>query len=191
MGLFYYMKLLNIDNYELKVADEAFLVKPIRDLFEKDESPHKEEFYSWMSYMYFMIDPRSSYNYIVDEKERAQTIIEQEGLKKSFKPSKELKAAMDVYRKLVTTASSELLADSIVAISNVRKVLKSINFDALEEKDKVNALKTTASVVAMIPKLVKDLSEAEKAVNKEIEESGRARGGNQKTILEDGLDLFA
>ena len=184
------MKLINIDNYEIKVTDEALLVKPIRVLFEKDSSPHKEDFYSWMSYMYFMIDPRSSYNYIVDEKERAAAIIEQEGLKKNFKPDKDLRQAMETYKKLVTTASSELLADSIVAISNVRKVLKSIDFDALEEKDKVNALKTTASVVSMIPKLVKDLSEAEKAVNKEIEESGRARGNNQKTILEDGFDIF-
>ena len=77
-----------------------------------------------------------------------------------------------------------------MAITNVRKVLKSIDYSALDEKEKVNALKTTTSIVAMIPKLVKDLSEAEKAVNKEIEESGRARGGNQKTILEDGLDIF-
>lgn len=184
------MKLLNIDNYELKVSDEAMLVKPIRVLFEKDTSPHKENFYSWMSYLYFMVDPRSSYNYIIDEKERAKAIIEQEGLKKGFKPDKDLQAAMNTYEKLVKTSSSELLQDVNMAITNVRKVLKSIDYSALDEKEKVNALKTTTSIVAMIPKLVKDLSEAEKAVNKEIEESGRARGGNQKTILEDGLDIF-
>ena len=184
------MKLINIDNYELKVTDEAMLVKPIRVLFEKDDSPHKENFYSWMSYLYFMVDPRSSYNYIIDENERSKAIIEQEGLKKTFKPDKDLKAAMDTYSKLVKTSSSELLQDVNMAITNIRKVLKSIDYSSLDEKEKVNALKTTTSVVSMIPKLVKDLSEAEKAVNKEIEESGRARGGNQKTILEDGLDIF-
>ena len=33
------------------------------------------------------------------------------------------------------------------------------------------------------------LSEAERAVQKELEESGRARGGNNKTIFEDGVIL--
>lgn len=41
----------------------------------------------------------------------------------------------------------------------------------------------------MIPKLVKDLTEAEKAVVKEIEEQGRARGGNNKKLFEDGINL--
>lgn len=190
MGLFYYMKLINIDNYELKVADEALLVKPIRDLFNEDDSFKKEEFYKQMSYLYFMIDPRSSYNYIVDEKERSEAIIEQEGLKKTFKPNKTLKEAMKVYAKLVKTASSELLNDSIVTITKVREVLKGIDFNQLEEKDKVPALKNAASIVAMIPKMVKDLTDAEKAVNREIEESGRARGGNRKTLAEDGFDFM-
>ena len=43
-----------------------------------------------MSYMYFMIDPRSTYNYIIDDNERSEQIILQEGLPKNFKPSKDL-----------------------------------------------------------------------------------------------------
>ena len=53
----------------------------------------------------------------------------------------------------------------------------------------MNAIKNIASTVSMIPKLVKDLSEAEKAVTKEIEEAGRARGGNAKKLMEDGIIL--
>ena len=69
----------------------------------------------------------------------------------------------------------------------MRKVLKSIDWEGLEEKDKVNAVKTVASITSMIPKIVKDLTEAEKAVTKEIEEQGRARGGQSKTLMEDGI----
>ena len=39
----------------------------------------------------------------------------------------------------------------------------------------------------MIPKVVQELIEAEKAVAREARESGRARGGNNKTIFEDGV----
>ena len=35
------MKLIEFDNFELKVADEAFLIRPIRELFEKDKSKKK------------------------------------------------------------------------------------------------------------------------------------------------------
>ena len=61
------MKLIEYSNYQIKVADEAFLVKPIRTLFNKDKSKTKDNFWSQMSYMYFLVDPRSSYMYIVDE----------------------------------------------------------------------------------------------------------------------------
>ena len=37
-------------------------------------------------------------------------------------------------------------------------------------------------------KLVKDLSDAERAVTQELNEIGRIRGGGEKTIFEDGFD---
>ena len=72
------MKLLNFDNYQLKIADEALLVRPIRELYRKDKSKDKENFYEQMSYLYFMVDPRSTYGYIIDDALRAKAIIEQE-----------------------------------------------------------------------------------------------------------------
>ena len=47
-----------------------------------------------------------------------------------------------------------------------------------------SAANSVASVVGMIPKLVKDLAEAEKAVNKELEEQGNARGSQELTIFD-------
>ena len=85
------MKLIEYSNYQIKVADEAFLVKPIRTLFNKDKSKTKDNFWSQMSYMYFLVDPRSSYMYIVDEEERAKEIIKQEGLPELTNQYKERK----------------------------------------------------------------------------------------------------
>ena len=127
-------------------------------------------------------------NYIAYEDERLKEVCESNGFNIPKFSQTELKC-IELYKKLTTTTSSLLLEDTKAAVENVRKMLKSIDFDALEEKDKVVALKNITSMTAMIPKLVKDLSEAEKAVSKELEEAGRARGGAAKKLMEDGISI--
>ena len=53
----------------------------------------------------------------------------------------------------------------------------------------VHSISTITSAVKQIPALVKEVTEAEKMVAKEIEEAGRARGGNNKKLMEDGITL--
>ena len=108
-------------------------------------------------------------------------VLSQEGIL-DFKPSKEFKEAVEIYKKLNNTASSELLADTRLIIDKMRQALKSIEFESLDEKDMPNAVKTVATIVGMIPKLVKELSDAEKAVTKELEEQGKARGTQELTV---------
>lgn len=178
------MKLLEFKDYRLNVSDEAFLVKPIRKIFNADRSSNKENFFKQMSYLYFMIDPRSDYSYIIDEEERAKAIIEQEGLDSKFKPSKELEEAMEIYRKLTTTSSTMLLQDTRIAVDKVRKFLRDVDLDAVDKNGKpIYTVSTVTTAIKQIPQLAKDLMETEKLVAKEIEEQGRARGGNEKKKL--------
>lgn len=181
------MKLIEVENFDLKIAPEALLVKPIRRLWNQDRSQRKEQFYKQMSVLFYTYSPSSNYSYIMDERERLKEVLEQEGIE-DFRPSAEFKEAVEIYKKLNVTASSELLADVKLTIDKVRQVLKSIDFESLDEKDKVSALNTITTVVAKIPKLVKDLSEAEKAVAKELEEQGKARGAQELTVGDIGLD---
>ena len=181
------MKLIEVENFDLKIAPEALLVRPIRRLWNQDRSQRKEQFYKQMSVLFYTYSPSSNYSYIMDERERLKEVLEQEGIE-DFRPSAEFKEAVEIYKKLNVTASSELLADVKLTIDKVRQVLKSIDFESLEEKDKVSALNTITTVVAKIPKLVKDLSEAEKAVAKELEEQGKARGTQELTVGDIGLD---
>ena len=181
------MRLIKIENYELKVADEALLVKPFRKLWNQDRSKGKEQFYKQMSVLFFTYSPSSNYSYIIDEKDRMKEVLLQEGIS-DFKPSADFKEAVEVYKKLVKTSSSELLEDTRLIIEKMRQSLKGIKFDNLDEKDKVNAVKTVATVVGMIPKLVRDLTEAEKAVAKEMEEQNNARGSQELTIFDNDID---
>ena len=181
------MKLISVENYELKIADEALLVKPFRKLWNQDRSQKKEQFYKQMSVLYFVYSPASNYSYIIDEKERLKEVIEQEGID-DFRPSSDFKEAVDIYKRLNKTASSELLADTRLIIEKMRQALKSIDFDTLEEKDIPGVVNTIATVISKMPKLIEDLSKAEKAVTKELEEQGKARGTQELTIGDMGLD---
>lgn len=182
------MKLVKLNNFKLEVEDELLLLKPFKELYKADKTKDKSKFMELLTIIYFTYDPRSDYDYIADEEERLKEVCETNGFDIPKFTSKETEC-INLYKKLNTTTSSLLLEDTKAAIENVRKMLRSIDFNVLEEKDKVTALKNITSMTSMIPKLVKDLSEAEKTVQKELEEAGRVRGSVTKTIFEDGVTI--
>ena len=182
------MKLVKLSNFKLDVDDELLLLKPFKEVYKNDKTKDKSKFMEFLSIIYFTYDPRSDYDYIADEEERLQEVCTSNGFNVPKFTSKELEC-IELYKKLNTTTSSLLLEDTKAAVENVRKMLRSIDFNVLEEKDKVTALKNITSMTSMIPNLVKDLSEAEKTVQKELEEAGRVRGGITKTVFEDGITL--
>lgn len=178
------MKLIQISDYKLKVADEALLVRPIRRLWNQDRTKGKEAFYRQMSVLFYVYSPVSNYSYIVDEQDRLKEVCEQEGIT-DFKMTKEFKEAVDVYKKLTKTASSELLEDVRANVYKLRQALNSVSYDNFEkEADKISAINTVSTVLSKIPKLVKELSEAEQAVTKELEDKGEVRGSQELSVMD-------
>lgn len=183
------MKLITFENYELRIADEALLIKPIRRLYNADRSKKKEEFLGKMSVLYHYADPRSPYSYITDDTLRLQAIIEQEGLPKNYKLDKEMLALVELYKKLTMTTSLLLLEDTRAAVDKVREFLRDINLNERNDRTgmPVYSVSTVTTAIAKIPQLIKDLNEAEKIVVKELEEAGRTRGAVEKKVFEDGF----
>lgn len=186
------MKLIKYENYTLNIADEAYLVGPIRKLYNQDRTKSKDTFFKQMSLLYFIYDPRSNYAYITDESDRINEVESQEGItkkdsKKYWTP--DFKEAIKTYKELMKSSSTELLSDTRLQIDNIRKVLKSIDYENMEEKDKVNAVKSLTTIVGMIPKLIKELSDAETAVVKEIEEKAKARGSSEMSLFDSGINI--
>lgn len=185
------MKLIRYEDYQIKLADEAFLVRPIRRLFHLDRSERKENFWRQMSYLYFVISPSSSYSYILDPEERAKAVIEQEGLPADFKPSELLLEAMKIYRKLTITPSQKLLEASLKAADTVSKFLS--DSDILNKTDdKGRPLYQISSVTAALKNvegIVNSLQTLQKKVEAEVEEeNGKARGTQELTIGDVGMD---
>lgn len=178
------MKLIEFENYEIKVSDEALLVKPIRKLYHQDRSAKKEQFFRQMSVLFFVYSPSSNYMYITDEKDRLAEVLQQEGIE-DFKPTADFKEAVEIYKKLNQTPEGILLERTIAFIDKTGKQLDSINYDDIDEIDKrIIAMKNGMALVSLVPKLMKDLSAAKKAVEKELAEQSKTRGNQELTILD-------
>lgn len=178
------MKLLKYEGYKVTIAPEALALAPFKKIWNRDRTLNKDRAISEISYVYFMVDPRSDYQYLIDEEERSKAIIEGEGLPANWKPDKLIQEAMDFYGSMKPQASL-LLEDTRLMVDKYRKKLRGLNFDELEVKD----LKDMGALIKGIPDLVKALDEAERAVNAEMRNSGRMRGSGEKTIMEDSLDI--
>ena len=166
------MKLIEFTNYEIKVSDEALLVRPIRKLYHQDRSAKKEQFLKLMSILFF-------------EEERLKEVLLQEGIE-DFKPSPDFKEAVEIYKKLNQTPEGVLLERTIAFVDKTGKQLDSIDYDDIDEIDKrIVAMKNGMALVALVPKLMKDLSAAKKAVEKELSEQSKARGSQELTILDE------
>lgn len=181
------MKLIEFDGLEFKLADEALLVRPIRELFQKDKSKKKEEFWKQISYLWFMCDPRSNYQYLVDEELRAKEVKIQEGLGEDWEPSELLREAMDIYRKQTITTASLLLEGMRKGIENVRRFLAEVDLFAVDEKTQkpLYQVSTITSALKQVPELAKALSDAEKSLAKDFATEDSARGNAQKAVGED------
>ena len=183
------MRLIQIENFELQVAPEALLIRPIRRLWNQDRSGRKEHFYQQMSYLFFMVDPRSTYSYILDLDERSKAIIEQEGLPDNFRPSDLLVEAMRIYKEHTTTISQKLLNDALVAADSVGTFLRTVS---LTEEDRNGKPKYQVSQITAALKnlegIVTNIQNLQKKVDSEIQEGGRARGAQDLTVGDMGLD---
>ena len=181
------MKLIEFDGLELKVADEALLITPIRYLFENDKSKKKDNFWRQMSYLWFMCDPRSTYQYLTDEKERDLEIRKLEGYPEDWEPNYLLKDAMNIYRQQTITTASLLLEGMRKGIDNVRKFLADVDLFAVDEKTQkpLYQVSTITSALKQIPELAKALVDAEKALAKDFDTEDSARGNAEKSAFED------
>ena len=182
------MKLIRIENYQIQIEEELLLLTPFKKLYKKDKDRTKTNFYNFLTILYFTFDPRSDYNYIVNEELRLKEVCETNGFKVP-KFSDLEKECINLYKQLNTTISLELLNSTRIAIDKVSEFLKTV--DLKQQDDKGRPLYTISSIttaIKQIPQLAKDVMDAEKAVAKELAEQGRARGGNEKKhLFEDGI----
>lgn len=182
------MRLVKYENYTITFEPELLLLKPFKRVFSLDRTKEKDKFMGFMTILYFVYDPRSEFNYIVDDADRLKEVCDANGYEVP-KFSKDEKDCIDIYRKMTTTTSTLLLQDTKIAIDKVRQFLRDVDLTLTDDKGKpLYTINNVTSAIKQIPALAKDVMEAEKMVAKEIEEAGRARGNQGvKTLMDDGV----
>ena len=179
------MKLFRYEGYKLHISEEAFVLKPFKEIWQRDKSKNKDKALQELGYIYFMSDPRSDYQYLVDEEERSKSIKEGEGIPNDWNPDKAVLDAITFYKSFKPT-SALLLEDTRFAVDKLRKLLREIDLTQTDDKGKpIYTLNTITATIKQIPSLVKDLDEAEKTLSKEIMESSKVRGSQEKSMYED------
>lgn len=179
------MKLFKYDAYKITISEEAFALSPFRKIWNRDRSTNKNRAISELGFIYFMVDTRSDYQMYIDEEERAKQIKEGEGLPSDWEPDNLVLEAMEFY-KTFKPASALLLEDTRVAVDKLRTLLREIDLGAVDDKGKpIYTLNTITATIKQIPSLVKDLNEAEAAIAKEIAQSNKVRGAQEKAMYED------
>ena len=179
------IKLFKYEGYKLNISEEALLLKPFKEIWQRDKSKNKDKALQELGYIYFMSDPRSDYQYLVDEEERSKAIKEGEGIPSNWKPDKVVLDAITFYKSFKPT-SALLLEDTRFAVDKLRKLLREIDLTEVDDKGKpIYTLNTITATIKQIPSLVKDLDEAEKTLSKELIESSKVRGSQEKSMYED------
>lgn len=180
------MKLIDFDGQEFKIADEALLIRPIRELFLADKSKRKELFWRQLSYLWFMCDPRSTYMYIIDQSDRSAEIKKQEGFGDDWQPSDLLKEAMESYKRQTITTSALLLERMRKGADSICKFLESVNLLDVDKNGKpVYQIASVTSALKQLPEIAKAISDAEKALARDFAEDDKTRGTSVKAVGED------
>lgn len=174
------MKLFRYEGFEVRVTPEALNLKPFKKLWDRDKSKHKDRAIGELSFLYFFCDPRSDYQYIIDDEDRLRAVKEGIGLEDAWKPDKAVQDAVTFY-KTFEAPSSALLRVALEGVDKVQKLLKEL------EPDDSKSLKDYLAALKMIPEVATMIKDAEKAINEEME-YGEAKGAIEKTLFDDGLD---
>jgi ADP-heptose:LPS heptosyltransferase len=178
------MKLLTYEGYKVKVSPEALALKPFKVLWSRDRTKNKDKALTEFAYIYFYADPRSEYQYIVDDEDRDKAVKEGLGLSAKWKPDKELKKAIELYLSFTTT-SALLLQDTRYAVDKLRTLLRDINLDEKDKNGKpIYTLNVITATIKQVPSLVRDLDNAEKLLNEQLRETESAVGSSELSIMD-------
>lgn len=174
------VRLFRYEGYEVIIEPEAIMLAPFKAIYDRDKHKDKSLAKQELAFIYFMGDPRSDYQYLVDPEVRTQEIIKGLGMPKGWEPDEAIKRALVFYESF-KPMSAGLLEDTRLFVNKYREKLRELNFEELEVKE----LKEVGAIIKQIPALAKDLDEAERTLSKDIIAEAKARGSQTKSLLED------
>jgi len=178
------MKLFELRDWNVIISEQAYMLTPFKKIVDNDKSKDKTQATRELAFLWFYVDIKSDYQYLLNDKERASEIAKDLGMPKDWKISKDLQEAIDFYNKHSTTVSSEILKNSMFMANTI-----SMKTKQLVEKDDLTIaeIEKIGKSLAQMPSIVASLQKLEASVLKEISEKADRVGSQDKALFEDGL----
>ena len=182
------MKLFEMVNWDLKISEEAFALKPFNDILKSDKSKEKELAMKELSFVWFFSDIKSDYNYILNAKEKEEEIKKDVQLPKDWKKHKLIDVAIEFYKERSKTVSSGILENSLfIANTLSNKMKKIVSNEEDDDMLSIKEMESIASGLSKMPGIVASLQKLEQTVLKEMSEKSDRVGSQDKALFEDGL----
>lgn len=181
------MKLFKLEGYNLTISEEAYMLKPFKNIWKRDKSRNKEVALQELAYIYFMEDSRSDYQVYIDRDERSNQIKIGEGLREDWSPDKLVQEAQEFYAGF-KSESALLLEDLKAAVNTLRKgMITQEELDNVDPEKKPAVLNNYAGVISKMTDLAAKIDETEKKMARDAIQSDKVRGSIEKAMFEDDL----
>lgn len=180
------MKLFEFENWQLKITEEAYALKPFKAILNNDKSKDKSLALRELAFVWFFADIKSDYAYILNEKDKESELIKDLELPKDWKKTKMITDAIDFYKERSKTVSSVILDNSLFIANTISNKMRKI----ISEEDDMLSIKemdTIATGLSKMPGIVTSLQKLEQTVLKEQVDKNTNVGSQQKALFEDGI----
>ena len=117
------MRLFKRVDYKLIVDPMVFTLKAFKKLDQRDRTVNKSQLEKELSFIYFVYDPRSDLQYIIDEQDRIEKAKEIIGLDSKFKIDNDIVKAIETYVSMTETSASLLIKDLKISLEKIRAYL--------------------------------------------------------------------
>jgi len=178
------MNLFEIKANQVTFAPQALLLKPFKEIWDCDVSKDKTNATRELAYVYYMADDRSDFQYMLDDEERHDAVVQFVMLPDGWKAPNYIDKALEFYRKYSEATSTYMLRSTRGIVKKLAHFLDSVDPN---ERDKANKLVfTTSQIISSVekmPKLIRALSEIEQEVIKEKDIKNQS--GNRNVGIND------
>jgi len=169
------MEIFNIINDAPVVTPEGLYIPELRNIWNRDKSPHKIKAQGELAAIYHLIDPRSSYAKQPEEERQKLVAIDYIG-DENWIPDEDITLAMEKYRILI-------IGPAMRFYLSLKKLLDSISDYANNTTvrgGKDGNLTQALAAIEKGEKIMSSLEKAEKIANREIQATVAKLKGNAK-----------
>jgi len=162
-----------------RITPEGLFIPEMRTIWDNDKSQDKHKATQELIYIYHMSEPKSVYAKL-DASMREQTIIDDYIADKKWKPSTEVVAAIEKYKRLIETPITRAFQSISIALDKLNKTLEKMDAADAREMTQIGATIEKYEKYAQSYMKLKEISE------KELETTRKIKGGvRPSNILND------